>query len=163
MEDVLKNASSSIFQNLEKINGVEIYIVKQNEALLMAHAGLPQWYVKQFEKIEYPQGVVWNIIKSGEAKYCEDLEKEFNITLSVLELGTKSCLSLPIENNNKTIGCINIHAREKDAFDEDDLGLLEIVSKEIEVSVNNAKQAQELKFALNEVEKLKNQLQNENI
>ncbi|NIP38860.1 MAG: GAF domain-containing protein [Candidatus Dadabacteria bacterium] len=163
LKEVLKNVSDSLYENLDSINGVEIYIAEKDEAILKACAGLPEWYLKQFECIKYPEGIVWNIISSGKAKYCEDLEKEVQVSPEVLKLGTKSCLSLPIKYRNETIGCINIHTMEKDAFNEDELRLLEIVSKEIEVSVNNAKQAEELRTALDELEKLKNQLHHENI
>ncbi len=163
IKEVLRNASNSLFDNLDSINGVEIYLAEQDNAVLSGYAGLPTWYLEQFEIIKYPNGIVWNIISSGTAKYCEDLEKEIQASPEVLKLGTKSCLSLPIKQSNETIGCINIHAMEIDAFSEDEQRLLEIVSKEIEVSVNNAKQAQELKNALDELEVLKDQLQHENI
>ncbi len=163
LKEVLRNASNSLFENLDSINGVEIYLAEQDNAVLSGYAGLPNWYLEQFEIIKYPNGIVWNIISTGKAKYCEDLEKEIQASPEVLKLGTKSCLSLPIKQSGKTIGCINLHAMEMDAFSEDELRLLEIVSKEIEVSVNNAKQAQELKNALEELEILKDQLHHENI
>jgi transcriptional regulator with GAF, ATPase, and Fis domain len=78
-------------------------------------------------------------------------------------MGTKSYLSMPIHYEGKTVGTINIHSFQKNAFDEEELKLLEIVAQQIEVAINNAKQAEVLRKALSEVEQLKNRLQAENV
>jgi formate hydrogenlyase transcriptional activator len=53
--------------------------------------------------------------------------------------------------------------RQKHAFDDDELRLLEILSAHLEMAINHAQQAEALRQALAEVERLKNRLQAENV
>jgi len=50
-------------------------------------------------------------------------------------------LSMPIHFEGKTVGCINITSFQKNAFDEEEIKLLEVVAQQIEVAINNAQQA----------------------
>lgn len=52
---------------------------------------------------------------------------------------------MPIKYEGNTIGCININSLRKNAFDKDELELLEIIAAQIEIAVNNARQAEALK------------------
>jgi PAS domain S-box-containing protein len=52
---------------------------------------------------------------------------------------------MPIHYEGKTVGVININSLEKNAFDEEELRLLEIVGQQIEIAINNAKQMEALK------------------
>jgi formate hydrogenlyase transcriptional activator len=61
------------------------------------------------------------------------------------------------------VGAININSLQTHAFDEDELRLLAIVSAHLETAINNAQQAEALRAALAEVERLKNRLQAENV
>jgi formate hydrogenlyase transcriptional activator len=70
---------------------------------------------------------------------------------------------MPISAEGKTVGAININSLQKHAFDDDELRLLEIVSAHLETAINNAQQAEALRQALAEVERLKNRLQAENV
>jgi formate hydrogenlyase transcriptional activator len=79
------------------------------------------------------------------------------------EFGIKSYLSMPIQFEGKTIGVININSFEKNAFDEGELKLLEIVREQITVALGNTRQKGALQEALSEVETLKKRLQSENL
>jgi len=61
---------------------------------------------------------------------------------------------MPIKFQDRTIGCININSLKKNAFDEEELKLLEIVAHQIETAIKNAKQIEEL-------QRINEQLQNE--
>jgi putative methionine-R-sulfoxide reductase with GAF domain len=60
------------------------------------------------------------------------------------ELGTKSYLSIPLKSQDKTVGTININSDIKYAFGSDELRVLEIVSRQIEIAINNARYADSL-------------------
>ncbi|MBI2487346.1 MAG: GAF domain-containing protein [Deltaproteobacteria bacterium] len=62
---------------------------------------------------------------------------------------------MPIHFEGKTVGIININSLEKNAFDEEELKLLEIVAQQIEVAINNAKQAEELRVLYKNLNKRK--------
>jgi formate hydrogenlyase transcriptional activator len=79
------------------------------------------------------------------------------------EAGIKSYLIIPIRYEGKTVGILNINSLKKNAFDEEELKLLESVAQQCQIAINKAKQAEALRKALQEVEQLKNQLQAENI
>ena len=60
-------------------------------------------------------------------------------------------MCVPIKNEGKTLGVISIASLKKNAFDQDELNLLEIVAKQIEIAINNAKQAKKLKNLYDEL------------
>jgi transcriptional regulator with GAF, ATPase, and Fis domain len=70
---------------------------------------------------------------------------------------------MPIQFEGKTIGVINVNSFERNAFDEDELRLLEIVREQITVALGNTRQRGALQEALSEVESLKRRLQADNL
>ena len=52
---------------------------------------------------------------------------------------------MPITISGNTIGCINVHSELINPFSEDELILLETVTSQIEIAINNAQQAEKLK------------------
>ena len=60
-------------------------------------------------------------------------------------MGIKSYLSVPISFEGETVGTLIIASFQKGAFDEEELKLLEIIGRQIEVAIRNAKQAGELR------------------
>ncbi len=79
------------------------------------------------------------------ARYVPDTDLDETIGQAGREFGTKSYLSMPIWSDNQTVGCIHIHSQEKDAFSVEDLDMLQIVARQLEVAINNAKQAEALR------------------
>ncbi|NIU86049.1 MAG: GAF domain-containing protein, partial [Nitrosopumilaceae archaeon] len=77
--------------------------------------------------------------------YCPDVSKDKAIGPAGRKVGTKSYVSVPITINNKTIGCINVHSNFIDPFNKDELTLLETVTDQIAIAINNAQHAEELK------------------
>lgn len=59
---------------------------------------------------------------------------------------------MPIQFEGKTVGAININSFQKNAFDEEELRLLEIVAHQIETAINNAQSAEALHKAKEELE-----------
>jgi formate hydrogenlyase transcriptional activator len=70
---------------------------------------------------------------------------------------------MPIIAAGKTVGAININSLQKHAFDDEELRLLTMVSEHLQTAIDNAQQAEALRHALAEVERLKNRLQAENV
>ncbi|OGE23423.1 MAG: two-component sensor histidine kinase [Candidatus Dadabacteria bacterium RBG_19FT_COMBO_40_33] len=60
---------------------------------------------------------------------------------------------MPVLNEGKTVGCINVHSFLKNAFDEEELRLLEIVAQQIGVAINNALQTEEIRKLNEELER----------
>ncbi len=145
LQDVLENAVEAMSKNVDGVENVSIYLVEGEEAILKVYRGYSDWWVKRVGRISYPKGFTWKTIIEGKPRYVADAEKDTFIGPAGREIGTKSYLSMPIHLEGKTVGCINVNSFRKNAFDEEELSLLEIVAQQIEVSINNARYAEVLR------------------
>lgn len=159
LQDVFENAVDAMSKNIDGVENVSIYLVEGEEAIMKAYRGYPDWYVKRVRRIPYPKGTTWKTIIEGKPRYVDDAEKDTVIGPAGREVGTKSYLSMPIHFEGKTVGCININSLQKNAFDEEELKLLEIVAQQIEIAINNAQQAEALRQSEKALKKAKDELE----
>jgi signal transduction histidine kinase len=179
LQDVLENAVDAMSKNIDNVDNVSIYLVEDGEAgpaslprfnrgtsaqgspqaVLEAYRGYPDWWAKRVRAIPYPIGFTWKTIIEGKPCYCADVDKDTVIGPAGRKMGTKSYASMPINFGGKTVGVININSLKKNAFDEEELKLLEIVARKIEVAINNAKQADALRKSEEALRKAKNELE----
>lgn len=174
LQDVLENAVDAMSKNIDNVNNVSIYLVEEAEgdstsfdkaqdtsaqAVLKSYRGYPDWWIKQVRTIPYPIGFTWKTIIGGKPTYCADVGTDSVIGPAGKRMGTKSYASMPINFGGKTVGVININSLKKNAFNEEELRLLEIVARKIEVAINNAKQAEALRKSEEALRKAKNELE----
>ncbi|MBI2485826.1 MAG: GAF domain-containing protein, partial [Deltaproteobacteria bacterium] len=152
LQEVLENAVEAMSKNIDGADHVAIYLAEGEEAVLRAYRGHPDWFIERVRRIPYPKGFTWKTIIEGKPRYCPDVDQDTFIGPAGREVGTKSYLSMPIHYEGKTVGVINIHSLQKNAFNEEDRKLLEIVMQQIETAVNNARQAAALREARDELE-----------
>ncbi len=145
LQDVMENAVDAMSKYINGLEHVAIHLVEGEEAVMKAHRGHPDWFVERVRRIPYPKGFTWKTIIEGKPRYCPDVDQDTFIGPAGREVGTNSYLSMPIRNEGKTAGCINVHSFQKNAFDEEELKLLEIVAQQIEVAINNAQIAEALR------------------
>ncbi len=145
LQEVLENAVDVMSKNIEGVDNISIYLVEEQDAVMKAHRGLPDWFVERVASIPHPKGFTWKTILDGKPRYVADTHKDTVIGPAGKELGTKSYLSMPIEFEERVIGCINVNSMELNAFDQEELTLLEIVAKQIEMAINNATRAEQLR------------------
>jgi PAS domain S-box-containing protein len=163
LQDVIDNAVQAIMENIDRADSVAIYFVEGEEAVMKAQKGYSEWYLERVGRIPYPKGYAWKVIMDEQPRYCADVDEDTVIGPAGREFGIKSYLSMPIQFEGKTIGVINVNSFERNAFDEDELKLLEIVREQITVALGNTRQRGALQEALSEVESLKRRLQAENL
>jgi formate hydrogenlyase transcriptional activator len=163
LQAVLENAVEAMRTHIERIDAIEIFLREGEEAALKAHTGLPDWLIEQIHRLPSPQGYTWKVIRDGQPRYCADVDQDAFIHPACRAFGVKSYVSMPISAEGKTVGAININSLQKYAFDDDELQLLEILSSHLETAIHNAQQAEAIRQALAEVERLKNRLQAENV
>jgi Nif-specific regulatory protein len=163
LQAVLENAVEAMRTHIERIDAIEIFLREGEEAVLKAHTGLPDWVIAQIHRLPAPQGYTWKVIGDGQPRYCADVDQDAFIHPAGRAFGVKSYVSMPIRAAGKTVGAININSLQTHAFDDDELRLLEILSAHLETAIHNAQQAEALRQALAEVERLKNRLQAENV
>ncbi|MGH7807512.1 MAG: sigma 54-interacting transcriptional regulator, partial [Thermodesulfobacteriota bacterium] len=145
LEEILENAVESMSKNMEGVDNVSIHMIEGEEAILKAYRGYPDWYTERVARIPYPKGFTWKAIIEGKPIYGADVDQDTTIGPAGKEMGTKSYLSMPIRFGDKPVGAISINSLQKNAFDEEELRLLEIVSQQIELAINNARQAEALR------------------
>ncbi|MGH7850922.1 MAG: GAF domain-containing protein, partial [Thermodesulfobacteriota bacterium] len=141
---VMDNAVDALSQNMDAVKNICIYLREGGEAVMHAHRGYPEWFVERVKTIPFPKGFTWKTLIDGRMIYVADTDKDTVIGQAGRELGTKSYLSIPLKSQDQTVGAIVINSDAKYAFGSDELRVLEIVSRQIEIAINNAKFAESL-------------------
>jgi PAS domain S-box-containing protein len=144
LQDVLENAVEAISENMDSVDSVSIFLVEGQEAVLKANRGFPDWFIERMRRIPYPKGATWKAIIEEKPVYCADVNQDTVIGPIGRELGIKSYLVAPIHFEGKRVGTLNINSFRKNAFDEEEIKLLEIVAQQIEVAISNAQQAERI-------------------
>lgn len=144
LQKVLNSAVYSMNKYIENVDNVSIYLVEDKNAILKAYKGYNKYFINKVSKIPYPRGFTWKTIINGKQIYCPDVEKDKTIGPAGRKIGTKSYASMPLKYKGESIGALNINSLKKDAFDKEDLKLLNIISKQIEIAINNARKTEEL-------------------
>ncbi|MEQ9619824.1 MAG: PAS domain S-box protein [Deltaproteobacteria bacterium] len=152
LQKVIEDSVNSMSMHIEKADNVSIYMVEGKKAVIKSYRGYPESFIEKVSRIPYPKGFTWKTIIEGEVQYCADTDKDTAMGPAGHKIGTKSYLSMPIQKKNRTLGCININSLQKNAFDEEELKLLEIVAKQIEMAIGNARKAEELRTAKKRLE-----------
>jgi len=145
LQEVLENAVEAMTENIEIVEHVSIYFVEGKEAVIQIQKGFPDGFIEKVRRIPHPKGFTWNTILEGKTRYCPDVEKDTIIGPAGRQAGSKSYLSIPLKVEGNTIGCINVHSYQKNAFEENDINLLEVVAKQIEIAINKSKNAEALR------------------
>lgn len=139
LKTVMENAVQALRQNMDVAKNVSIHLVEGAEAVLHAHRGLPEWFASRVERIQFPRGATWRTIIQGKTAYVPDTEGDESLGRAGLELGIRSYVSIPLKNDGKVVGVINIYTDMTNSFRADELRLLDIVSRQIEIAINNAR------------------------
>ncbi|MGH7889256.1 MAG: GAF domain-containing protein, partial [Thermodesulfobacteriota bacterium] len=144
VQEVLENAVESMNKNIDQASMTAIYLVEGEEAVIKSQRGFGYQYVERAGRIRYPKGFTWQTIIGEKPRYCADVDEDNYIGPAGREAGIKSYLSMPMRFEEKTVGCININSSRKNAFNEEEIRLLETVARQIEIAINNAKKAEAL-------------------
>ncbi|MCL4244734.1 MAG: PAS domain S-box protein [Candidatus Dadabacteria bacterium] len=144
LDDVLENAVDALSRNMEAVKSVCIYLTEGDYAVMRAQRGYPDWFVKRTGRIPYPKGFTWKAILEGNMLYVPDTDTDTVMGPAGRELGTKSYLSLPLKSDGKSVGAINVNSQTKYAFGAEELRVFEIVSRQIEIAINNARYAESI-------------------
>ena len=144
LHTVMENSVEALSRNMDAVNNICIYLREGSEAVMQSHRGYPDWFVERVKRIPFPKGFTWKTIIDGKMIYVPVTENDTVMGPAGWELGTKSYLSIPLKSQDKTVGTININSDIKYAFGSDELRVLEIVSRQIEIAIDNARYADSL-------------------
>ncbi len=145
LTEVMNNAVESMNVSVEGVDYVAIYMVEGDEAVLKAHRGLTAEYIEAAGTIPYGRGLIWKTILDGEPMNVPEIDQDTVVGPAGRVLGIKSCKSSPVRFEDRVVGAMNIASSRKHAFGKDEVKLLETVSKQIEVAIKNARQAEALR------------------
>ena len=62
---VMENAVHNMSKIIENAENISIYLVEGKEAILQAHRGYPESFLRKASVIPYPKGFTWEAIKKG--------------------------------------------------------------------------------------------------
>jgi len=145
LQTVLYNSIEAMVKNIDKMDNVSIYLIDDDKAVLKAHHGFTRDYLKRASRISYPKGAIWKTVIEGKSRYVPDVKLDDSLGQAGKDMGFKCYLIVPLFIDNKVVGTVTIVSFEKNVFDEEELKLLDIVSKQISIAIRNANQAQALK------------------
>ncbi|MEW6144534.1 MAG: PAS domain S-box protein [Thermodesulfobacteriota bacterium] len=146
LQEILEDIVDAISRNLDPSDIVSIYFVESREAVLKAYRGYPAWYISEAGRIPYPKGFTWKaIMENKPLLYCSDVDKDMAIGPAGRKLGTKSYVSMPFSDEGKVTGTINIHSLKREAFDGEELNLLETVAGQIERAITKIRMTEALR------------------
>jgi PAS domain S-box-containing protein len=146
LQEILDDIVEAISKNTQSSDIVSIYFVEGREAVLKAYRGYPGWYISEAGKIPYPRGFTWKaIIENKPLLYCSDVDQDLAIGPAGRRLGTKSYVSMPFGHEGEVTGTINIHSLKRDAYDEEELNLLETVAQQIERAIKKIRMTEALR------------------
>ena len=131
-------------EKIENLDVIAIYMVEEQEAVLKTHRGHSKAFIKRAGRIPYPKGATWKTIIEGKSTYVPDVDKSADLGKAGRIAGMKSYLATPLFSEGKAVGAIFMISYNKKAFDEEELKLLEIVSRQIDTAIDNAKHAEAL-------------------
>jgi two-component sensor histidine kinase/putative methionine-R-sulfoxide reductase with GAF domain len=166
--EVFENAVESIHKEVREAEHVLIYLVESakqpgfssgSHAVLKAQRGHERGFLDKVERIPYPRGATWKTIIEGRARFIPDADKDPSLGQAAKDLGAASYVSMPLKLEDDTVGCIHIHSFRKGAFTKDHLKLLEIVARQLETAINNARKTEALRKSEEALRKTKDDLE----
>lgn len=167
LSEVFENAVEGIHREVREAEHVLIYLVESTQpgfgsgsyAVLKAQRGHERSFLDKVERIPYPGGATWKTIIEGRARFIPDADKDPSLGQAAKDLGAASYVSMPLKLEDDTVGCIHIHSFKKRAFTKDHLKLLEIVAKQLETAINNARKTEALRKSEEALRKTKDDLE----
>lgn len=157
LQTVLDNSILAMIRNIDKLDIAAIYLVEGEHAVLKAHKGYTEDYIKRAGRIPYPKGVTWKTIIEGKSIYMPDVELDESLGKAGKDMGFKCYLIVPLFIDNEVVGTLAIVSYKKNVFDREEVKLLEIVSKQIGIAIRNAQQTQALIESSEELAKSRDQ------
>jgi PAS domain S-box-containing protein len=159
LEDLLDYISAEI-KRLLKVEGAMIILLdeEKKEFFFLGGAYENQASQKKAREIRFPSslGVSGRVVRTGRPALVPDTSKDpdfFDTVDKEIWGGTRNLLGVPLRNGDRIIGLLSA-VNKKEGFDESDVELMEMIAGTVELSVENARFAKEIKKAYKEMASL---------
>lgn len=102
-------------------------------------------------------GIVGYVASTGKARVALDTGADAVFFDNPDLPGTKSEIALPLRIGDEIIGALDVQSTEPDAFDQEDINVLDILADQVSIAIQNARQYEATRKALIESESLSRQ------
>ena len=126
---ILSNTSALLNDTIDQINWVGFYLIENNELILGPFQGHPACV-----HIAIGKGVCGTAVSSGETQRVKDVH-QFPGHIAC-DANSQSEIVIPLHQNGKIIGVLDIDAPIKNIFSQDDQEGLESIVKTLEKQLN---------------------------
>jgi len=153
MDEVLLEVLAAM-RKLVDFKGGTVQLV-DDRGVYIAAADPPVSNAMAASRVRVGEGISGRVIASGQAVWSDDIHTDNRVSASSRSvdgnLETHSYLAVPLVCLGETIGVLQIDSKEKDAFDDDDVTLLEGLAAQVAGVIESAR-----RFAMvMELERLK--------
>ncbi|MDM8532134.1 ATP-binding protein [Anaerolineales bacterium HSG25] len=142
-----------------------IYLLEDDKKTLsMVQNSVEAWcpLKKAGDYITVGQGIIGIAAQEQKQFLCNDTQQLNGFEPHPLMPDTRTKLVIPLLKADQLLGVIDIQAREINRFSNDDVSLMQSISDQIAVAIDNLRLLAQTQTALKEVEYLNRQLTNEN-
>jgi len=149
---LLKETVNSIKTHFNYYGVLLLLFDERNENLVLR--AISGAYSKIFPtdmKIDKGKGLIGKAALTGKTILCKDASTCIDY-INVSNEETKCELAVPIISNNKVIGVIDIQSNQLNAFSEEDARVIETISTQLAIAIENAKLYKTIKEELKEKE-----------
>lgn len=161
---VMENTADLIQRNVDGVDYLSIYLVGNDTAVLKASRGYPENFIDEIKTIQRPDGQTWESINAQKVIISKNAGKVNAVKEPLPSSGNGCFISIPVFSSDKVTGCINISSVNKQKFDDDEVSLLKVISRQIGISITNANYIQSLRNSgralLQSEEKFRNTFEN---
>jgi GAF domain-containing protein len=100
----------------------------------------------------HEMGIISNVITRGEAHIANDLSEESGPNRYFIRPNSQSELTLPLRFGQKVIGALDVQSTTKNAFDDEDIDLLQSVADQLATVIDKTSQIQALQNKVTSLE-----------
>lgn len=141
LDQVLDRAARLIQESFGYHHVALFALDREREELVMrAKAGNFADLFPPDHRIQLDQGMVGWAARHGERLLANDVEAEPHyVNLHPDEIPTRSELSVPIQASGETVGVLDVQSPRPNAFDENDVMVIETLADQVAVAMENAR------------------------
>lgn len=145
------------YTNAEK--GSLMLINERDELYILAARGFEMLFIETY-KIKMGEGIAGIVARDRSPVLVEDIDKDERFKRKKRDrYKTKSFISCPLISRDKVLGIININdKKDGTSFTEDEFNLLEVISDQAAIALENASLMSQLKTKAAELEEINRKL-----
>jgi GAF domain-containing protein/HAMP domain-containing protein len=102
-------------------------------------------------------GIVERVAATGEPRVTLDTGMETNQIINSLLPHTRSEMVLPLKVENTVIGVLDIHSKEPQAFNQDDIAIMQLLADQLATAIERTRLLEAVELNLHELERAQGQ------